>query len=169
MGRPKVTHTLDTILARTDEVGDCLEWQGIMGNGTPQIRIDRKLLMVRRVIREMLFRPAMLGNFLAPSCGNPRCVKPDHIVERSPQQHMKNIAAKVDQRSPTRIAKLQKSKAHLRVVDAAGLVLIRTDSRSAKHIAKEIGCSKSLVSRIRRGDGYREVNASMNPFAGLMR
>jgi hypothetical protein len=170
MGRKKIVQTIDTIMARTDEVGDCLEWQGIMANNsTPQIRIDRKLFSVRRVIREMIGNAAKPGNFLAVSCGNPKCVKPDHIIERTPQQHMTAMAALVQHNHPIRIAKLQKAKRHERVVSDEGLLLIRTDSRKAEDVARELGVSKSLVNRIRRGDCYREVRASNNPFAGLMR
>lgn len=169
MGRPKIVQTIESILARTDEVGECLEWQGIMGHSTPQIRIDRRLLTVRRVIREMLGRPAKPGNFLAPSCGNPKCVKPEHIIERQPHQHMKVMAGKIDHNHPIRVAKLQKAKAHLRVVSEAGLTLIRSDDRKAEEVARELGVSKSLVTKIRRGDCYRDIRASSNPFAGLLR
>ena len=169
MGRKKVIQTLDTILARTDEVGECLEWQGIMANATPQIRIDRKLLSVRRVIRELLGRQAKTGNFLAASCGNSKCVKPEHIIEHTQRQHMKAITSKVDHNHPVRIAKLQKAKQHLRVVSDEALMMIRSDSRSGKVVASELGVSKSLVNKIRRGECYRDVRASSNPFAGLMR
>jgi hypothetical protein len=169
MPRPTIIQTLDTIMARTDEVGDCLEWQGMIRNGTPLIRIARKMHTVRRVIRDMLGNPAAEGNYLAPACQNPKCVKPDHIIERTKSQHMKRIGHMVDHNHPIRIAKLQKAKAHQRVVSAAGLAMIRTDDRKAEDVARELGVSKSLVKKIRRGEAYREVNAAINPFAGLMR
>lgn len=170
MGRPKVIHTLDTILARTDEVGECLEWQGITASsGAPLVKFDGKLMTVRRVIRQLQGKPAVEGNFLAPSCGNPRCIKPAHIVERTPSQHAKQMSACIDFRSPLRIARLQKATAHKRVVSEEGLALIRSDARTAEEVARELGCSKSLVSKIRRGEAYRQVNASANPFAQLLR
>jgi hypothetical protein len=169
MPRPTIVQTLDSILARTDEVGDCLEWQGIMGNNTPQIRIARKLHMVRRVIRDMLGNPAAKGSYLAPSCGNPKCVKPEHIIERTRAQHMKRIAGMIDHNHPIRIAKLQRHAAHRRALGIEGEAIVRTDPRPAQAVADELGVSKSLVNRIRRGDGYRQVDASSNPFAGLMR
>ncbi len=54
-------------------------------------------------------------------------------------------------------------------MSAAGLAIIRTDDRKAEDVARELGVSKSLVKKIRRGEAYREVNAAINPFAGLMR
>ena len=169
MPRPKIIQTLESILSRTDEIGECLEWQGVMGNDTPQIRIDRKLLTVRRVIRELLGKPAARANFLAASCGNPKCVKPEHIIERTRAQHMKQMAARVEHNHPIRIAKLQKAKAHQRVVNDEGLAIIRSSNRRAEDVARELGVSKSLVNKIRRGDAYREVSAISNPFAGLLR
>lgn len=169
MPRPTIVQTLDSIMARTDEVGDCLEWQGMIRNGTPQIRIARKMHTVRRVIRDLLGNPAAEGNYLAPSCGNPKCVKPDHIIERTRAQHMKRIASLVDHNHPIRITKLQKIKAHARKVNEDGLAMIRTDDRKAEDVARELGVSKTLVNKIRRGQAYREVNAAANPFAGLMR
>ena len=169
MGRPKVIQTLETILARTDEVGECLEWQGIMHNGTPQIRIDRKLLSVRRAIRELQGKPASSSVFLATSCGNPKCVHPDHIMARTKTQHMQAMGKLIQHNHPVRIAKLQKAKASERKLDATGLALVLTDPRRAQDVAEELNVSKSLVTRIRRGEAYRQVSAASNPFAGLMR
>jgi hypothetical protein len=168
MGRPKVIHTFETILARTDEVGDCLEWQGIMSHGTPQIRIDRKLLSVRRVIREMQGKPASADAFLASSCGNKKCVNPEHIAARTKSQHMQAMSKLINHNHPVRIAKLQKAKASERVLDDEGLAMVMTDPRRAQDVAEQLSVSKSLVNRIRRGTAYRQVNASMNPFSGLI-
>lgn len=167
MSRPKIVQTTDSILARTDDVGECLEWRGIMGNTTPQIRIDRKLLSVRRVLRELAGRPAKEGNFLTASCGNAKCVNPEHIMERTPREHMRVMVKAVDHNHPIRIAKLQRSKRHMRAVTDDGLAMIRNGDRRADDLARELGVSKSLVNKIRRGDCYKDVAA--NPFAGLMR
>lgn len=166
---PRVTHTLQTILARTDEIGECLEWQGITATqGTPMIKIDGKLLTVRRVIREMLGRPAGTNRFLATSCGNQRCVRPEHIVERTAREHAKRMSMLSDHSSPMRIAKLQAANAHKRVLSAEAASVARSDSRSATEVARELGCSKSLINSIRRGEAYRQVSAAQNPFAQLI-
>jgi hypothetical protein len=146
-----------------------MEWQGFSANSTPQIKIDRKVFSVRRVIRELMGQPAKPQDFLVPSCANAKCVNPRHIKERTQEQHMLEMVKRVDHNNPLRIARLQKSKQHMRVLDDAGVALIRADSRKAQDLADELGCSKSLVNSIRRGVGYRQVNASANPFAGLMR
>lgn len=168
MGRPKAIHTLETILARTDEVGECLEWQGIMNNKTPQVRIDGKLLTVRRFIRDLQGKPASANVFLVPSCGNQKCVHPDHIMDRTRAKHMQVMGKLVQHNHPVRVAKLQKAKASERVLDDNGLAVVLTDPRRAQDVADELRVSKSLVNRIRKGTAYRQVSAATNPFSGLM-
>jgi hypothetical protein len=46
---------------------------------------------------------------------------------------------------------------------------ILTDPRPAAHLAAEMGISRSLVQKIRAGKARKQVSASLNPFAGLMR
>lgn len=169
MPRPVIVQTMETIMARTAEIGECLEWLGMFRNGTPQIRIARKMKTVRRVIRELQGNPTAEGAYLKSSCGNARCVHPEHIIEHTKAQHMKSISKLVEFNHPLRIAKLQKAKAHVRVVSDEGLAIIRSDNRRAKDIADELGVSKTLVNKIRRGQAYRQVSAAVNPFAGLMR
>lgn len=168
MGRPKAIHSLETILARTDEVGECLEWQGIMTHGTPQVRIDRKLLSVRRFIRELQGKSTSAKIFLVPSCGNQKCVRPHHIMDRTMATHMQVMGKLVQHNHPVRVAKLQKAKASERVLDDAGLAVVLGDPRRAQDVADELRVSKSLVNRIRKGTAYRPVSAATNPFSGLM-
>lgn len=168
MGRPKAIHNLETILARTDEVGQCLEWQGIMTHGTPQVRINGKLLSVRRFIRALQGKPTSANVFLVPSCGNSKCVLPDHIMDRTKAKHMQLIGKLVQHNHPVRVAKLQKVKASERVLDDKGLAVVLTDPRCAQDVADELRVSKSLVNRIRKGTAYRQVNAAENPFSGLI-
>jgi len=168
MGRPKVIHTLESVLARTVEVGDCLEWQGFMQDGrTPLIKVHNRLVTVRRFIRQLQGAPAAPGRFLSASCGNPRCVNPAHILERTSKQHARYIASCVDMRHPVRIVKLQRMNAHKRALTDEQVLMVRTDPRSATALAREFGCSKSTVCNIRNGDSYREIAA--NPWDQLLR
>jgi hypothetical protein len=168
MGRPKAVHTLESVLARTTEVGDCLEWQGFMQDGrTPLIKVHNRLVTVRRFIRELQGEPAAPGRFLSASCGNQRCVNPDHILERTSRQHARYIASCVNMRSPVRIVKLQRMNAHRRALTDEQVQVVRTDPRSATALAREFGCSKSVICDIRNGKTYRQVAA--NPWDQLLR
>jgi len=168
MGRPKVTHSLESVLARTTEVGDCLEWQGFMQDGrTPLIKVNNRLVTVRRFIRELQGNPAAPGRFLSASCGNPRCVNPDHILERTSRQHARYIASCVDMRHPVRIVKLQRMNAHKRALTEEQAQMVRVDPRSAAALGRLLGCSKSVICSIRNGQSYRQVAA--NPWDQLLR
>lgn len=133
------------------------------------MKVDRRRKPVRRFLLELLGRPARPGSFVSTTCGNPLCVKPEHIIERSMSHHMRRASKLVNHASPVRIAKLQKHAAVRGILSKDDVMKILNDPRIAREVAEEIGCSKSLVTRVRRGQAYRQVNASMNPFAGLMR
>ena len=166
----KIIHTLESIMARTVEVGDCMEWQGhIRQDNVPYITVNRQYMAVRRLILQLIGKPAKRGNFVGTTCGNHLCVNPEHIIERSMSHHMRRASKLVDHNSPVRIAKLQKHAAVRGILSKDDVLKILNDPRCAREVAEEIGCSKSLVTRVRRGQAYRQVNASVNPFAGLMR
>lgn len=168
MGRPKVIHSLERVLARTTEVGDCLEWRGFMQDGrTPLIKVDNRLVTVRRFIRQLQGAPAAPGRFLSASCGNPRCVNPAHILERTGRQHARYIASCVDMRHPVRIVKLQRMNAHKRALTDEQAQMVRVDPRSAAVLSRLLGCSKSTICSIRNGQSYRQVAA--NPWDQLLR
>lgn len=169
MPPPKVIHTVESVLARAHEIGDCMEWGGYLCSGVPNMTVNRRCRPVRRFLLELLGRPARPGSFVGTTCGNPLCVNPEHIIERSMFHHMRRASKLVDHNCPVRIAKLQKHAAVRGILSKDDVLKILNDPRCAREVAEEIGCSKSLVTRVRRGQAYRQVNASVNPFAGLMR
>ena len=164
----KIIHTLESIMARTVEVGDCMEWQGhIRQDNVPYITVNRQYMAVRRLILQLIGKPAKRGNFVGTTCGNQSCVNPEHIIERSRREHMRYAASMLDHNDPTIVVKQQ--RAVKRLLTPEDVEKIRFDERSATAIAAEVGCCRQVVSRIRRGTSHRIVNASVNPFAGLMR
>lgn len=166
----KITHTIDTLLARTEEIGNCLEWQSTMSStDTPVVKHSGRYMTVRRLIRELEGRPVPRGHFAVPSCGNTKCIRPSHIVERTMSGHASEMASRVEYNSPLRLARLQKLHAHKRVLTWEKVEMIRSDPRTAGEVAAEVGCSKSLVKMVRRGEAYLDRIASSNPFAQLMR
>lgn len=85
--------TLDTVLSRCDEVGDCWLWnQGISSTGYPQASIDgRPGTSVRVYVYDVLMarkRPA--GSNIAARCDNRICCSPLCLVHRSPSKTMAN-------------------------------------------------------------------------------
>lgn len=167
--KPITAQTIESLLARTEEVGECMEWQGYVGNGSPQVSHNGRVTTVRKLMRELQGKPTGKGVFTGVNCGNPLCVNPDHLVDRNMRQHGQMMASRIDYTSPVRTAKLQRAAAGRRKISAEGIAIALSDPRPAAQLAPELGVHRSLIARIRRGQAHRQVNASINPFAGLMR
>lgn len=166
--RTKTLHTVESLMRRTEEVGNCIEWQGYFQNKTPYVQHGDRFMSVRGLIMELLGNKYQGRMFYGVSCGNKACVNPEHIVARPLKAHASYMANQTDHNAPTRIFKLQKAAEKRRVLSEEQLMQVRTDSRTCAEIAASLGVSKSLISKIRRGRSNRMVNAQNNPFWGLM-
>lgn len=177
MAKPITYHTVESLLAKTVEVGDCLEWQGYYATDkyVPYVCHGGKMQAVRKVLCELTGRETPSGKvFFGVSCGNWRCVTPEHIVARQSHQHMNRMtkqSVKVAQ-APARKAKLQaaaRKRDNCKIKDEAMIDAIKADPRSCKAVADELGVSKTVVARYRRGTSGVSRDARINPWAGLLR
>lgn len=166
MTRVITQHTLETLLARTVEVGECNEWLGYIANDVPQVSHAGKMMTVRRLMFEIQGKDVD-GYYIAPSCGNFRCVNPDHTIARTIKAHHKFMNKCGDPNGLIRIIKLQKAARGRRKLTDEQVQQIRSDPRPSRAVAAEHGVSKGLVCLIRAGKAHRAVSA--NPFAGLMK
>lgn len=166
MTRGLTQHTLETLMARTVEVGECNEWLGYIANDTPQVSHGGKMMTVRRLMFELQGK-AVDGYYIAPRCGNFRCVNPAHAIARTKKAHHKIMNQNVDPNGMLRIIKLQQVARGRRKLTDEQVQQIRSDPRPSRAVAAEHGVSKGLVCLIRAGKAHRAVSAS--PFAGLMK
>lgn len=169
MAPKPVIHTLESILARADEVGLCMEWRGAFNGKSPLLKIDRKPVQVRRLIRQLMGRPIPQGHFATVSCDNHRCVKPEHIRVMSPEKFFAKISEEIDHQDPIRTAKIRQARCHARILTEQQALEIRLDPRPSRQVAAQYGCSHDLVNKIRRGQRYKPLHAAANPFSGLIR
>lgn len=168
MTRKITFQTIESLMARTIEVGDCLEWAGRFINRVPVVLHERKTQTVRRVICELKGQKIHKGWVVGPACGNPKCVNERHFVVRNATQHAQAMLRSYDPRAPKLIAKRQ-SRSPWRKTSDEDVHKMRTDPRPSRVVAQELGVHRSLVSRVRKGDVHRQVNASANPWAGLIK
>ena len=171
MTRTLTTHTMETLHTRCVEEGDCWVWSGYVQNGSPYVFQAGKLTAVRQIAMTLSGRPIRIGaKYFATTCGDPLCVNPEHIVCRTPKEHMARMASQVQHRAVSRVVKLQiaaRARAMCKLTEAsANLILL--DERSHREIAIAHGVSRSLVSNIKRGVSWRPVSAQANPWVGLM-
>lgn len=166
--RKKTVHTLETLLAKTEDYGNCMEWTGYYQNKTPFASTNGVLTSVRKMIAEFTGKTVPEGHFVGTTCGNKRCVNPDHLVVRSMKDHASMMAVNVDHTSIIRVAKLHKAAQTRRVLTDDQVMDVMMDSRTTREIANSFGVSKSLICRIKNGTSNRAVTAVNNPFYGLM-
>lgn len=162
----QMVHTERSILSRTQEVGECMEWQGYVQNGTPAVCHEGKVVMVRRLLLQFRGIDLPKGSYAVPKCGNPLCVNPDHIQVRNQSQHAVAMAKNINYSAPERIRKLTDSARELRgKLDIEKAREIRMSDEPGPVLAERYQVNKSMINRIKRGDAWRDIR---NPFAGLM-
>lgn len=164
MSKPQTVHTMQSLLKRTEEVGNCKEWQGYISNQTPKVCHEGKMHSVRRVMLKLLNKKIPAKSFVSSSCCNQKCVNPDHIVIRNLVQHAGVMAGLVQHQNPARLVKLtQKAQVRRKLTDEQIEQIRMTDESCAK-LARDFNVNRSLVSRIRRGEAHRVTQAINNPF-----
>ena len=165
MSKPKTIHTIESIYARTDEVGECRIWKGYSINGTPMVHHNGKMVSVRRVVMSF-FQSGTSAKFLACKCGTPGCVAYHHIERRSAAQHMAamNAASIPAARSPARRARLSASKLAAGKLTPEAVIDIRTSPKKGPELAEQYGVSYRRIRQIRAG----ESSLVQNVWAGLM-
>jgi len=160
----QITHTMESLTARIDEVGECHEWSGYFANRTPQVSHGGRMQSVRRVVLELHGETIAPGQFASCSCRNHACVRYEHIVRRTQKQHMQAMAnaefANPVERSARITAHSRAFKAKLTIELARE---IRASEERAPVLAQIHGVSKSVIHRIRNNEAWRDVS----PFAGL--
>lgn len=162
--------TLDFIHSQCEEVGDCLEWQGYMGQGAPRV-YDRETchyFMVRRVIVEQA-RGLVIphGMRCSARCGNARCVLDAHIMLRSYTQIGQATSKAGRYSTPSiRAAKTtyRRSRNNLKLSIEKAREIRASDLSSDKEAAKH-GVSGALVRSIRANRVWREAVAGSSVFA----
>lgn len=158
--------TLESIIANTEEVGECQEWKGYFCNGTPAVSHDGKMVTVRRLILALEGEPLPPTDFAVPKCRNERCVCRAHIV----REHQKDRVRRLASRAATNVLRnitLSETRRRLHAKLTIDQVReIRASDDSYAVLAKRFGVSKSMVGNIVRGRYWKEHSS---PFAGLMR
>ena len=162
------SYTLEKVFARTEEYGNCLDWTGYCQNKVPHVQHEGVFMPVRKLVWILTGRKANENHFYSTKCGNPKCVHPNHITERSRKEHMKFMSKKVDHNAMSRIANLCKAAEKRRILTDEQVAQVMIDPRSSSEIAADFNCSKTLICRIKRGNANRAALAKNNPFWQLM-
>jgi hypothetical protein len=167
-----MNHTIESMLAQCEEVGECLEWQGRMQNGSPQVFMGKKedgqsrYRTARRVFTELLNgSPLPALQRCIATCGNARCMR--HIGVRTHKQ-IAAIAVKAGaQSTPGFRAAMVRGRRNrpdvkLSIEKARE---IRASGLSGPALAAIYGVNRTAIAAVRRGDMWREALPGASVFS----
>lgn len=166
MAKPRTTHTIESLKAKTIDDAGCWIWQGYYGNKVPSVYQDGTMKPVRKVIASLLGKQLPKRVFIHSSCENSSCVNPDHYKIYTEKQHMAVILKKSHQ-SLTRAANVQryKRKNNAKLNEHIAQEIRLSDETNAS-LARKYGVNKTVISKVRRNLSWVNVN---HPFLSLMR
>lgn len=163
---------IDRIKAKCIEDGDCLIWQGkTYESGAPAASewIDGKdqHVGVRRRAYEEYNKVKLTPQQQVATCGHPGCLAKEHLKlsnasERS-SRGWKNMDAATKLRRSQKLAARQQANRGKVTPEQVAAIL---ESEEGPYVmAKKLGITGCVASRIKRGLSYRTYSA--NPFSGL--
>lgn len=168
MAAPPKTHTVASLLANTEEEGDCLVWKGYYAHPTsPMVYDHGKMVSVRKLLLKLQGKKARRGYYSA-GCANGRCVKPAHIVFRDQQEHSSHMAITI-MAMPAAEA-LRRAKISLKrrsVVTPELQQEILNSHETTAQLVERTGLSKALINLYRRGKAGHTL--AHNPWASLIK
>lgn len=148
---------IEAITARCVEEGECLLWQGHMGNGSPQVYVNDRYWQCRRVVFEAMRGPIPAGRSPVMKCRSPACLNHDHMALMTPAQ-IGALAAKEGKfATPERRARiaLARRNASEKLDSQKVAEILACDT--AREAAQLHGIHKSMAARIRRGEAWAPV------------
>lgn len=158
--------TINWLRARVVIDGDCWVWTGCMNGSTkavPVARIAGRSVTVRRVAAHLGGHDEKARRFTV-TCGNPRCVKPEHVIDESLVRVKKERSERrvSEHERKARIAATKRKKATLTEELVAE---IRASEEPGYRIAKRMGVTPKVIYDAR---AYRTWKDYSSPWAGLM-
>ncbi len=158
---------IDYIRSRCREDGDCWIWRlGFTSRQVPSMHAGKKIVGVRRVVAELLGM-TVAGKKVTNTCGDKRCVCPDHVLPIAASALGKPSAKRTGYAQlAVRNKKISDAKrAHHSKITEAQAREVRESPETLKQVAGRLGISVSTAQRIRAGKLWKTYGAT--PFSGL--
>jgi hypothetical protein len=156
---------MQRIIQRATEEGDCLLWDGVYNNGSPQVYIDGRYQMVRRVLWQLSRGDIPQGLHPRCTCGEPRCISLDHIRLRTVRQIGRDAAKTGAWNSLLRRVKIAAARRKNGKLTQTDVDRIRAADNGAA-IARELGISKSAAQKIRTGKAWAPLGSAYPGWMG---
>jgi hypothetical protein len=132
---------------------DCWPWLAATKQGGygKIVGDDGHFLLAHRAAYELTVGLIPAGHVLCHHCDNPACVNPSHLFIGTQADNLRDMRAKGRDNAP-------RGSRHPRAkVTESLVVMIRSDSRSHRCIARDFGIGKSTVGIIKTGGTWTHV------------
>ena len=168
-----MTHTVESLLARCTDDGDCMIWQGAKSSdGTPAICNDNDSRRNVRARRRMFELSGGKTNQRTPNviatCWNPLCLAPEHLRAVSRRDQMLLAAAAGRLVVPSRDAAQRRNKRaaapKLTMEKARDIRRRHFGGETLTALAGEYGVHVSLVHRVVHNKAWAEGAANSSVF-----
>lgn len=168
MAAPPKTHTIASLLANTEEEGDCLVWKGYYAHPTsPMVYDHGKMVSVRKLLLHLQGEKVVCGYYSA-ACENGRCVRLDHIAFRNQHEHSSHMAVLIMAMPAAEALRRAKISVKRRTVVSFELQQeILNSHETTAQLVKRTGLSKALINLYRRGKAGHTL--AHNPWAMLIK
>ena len=153
------TTTVEDLLARTREDGDCLIWTGRLNHSSGHPKW--KNFTVRRLLWALQHGPLKPSELITSTCGNPRCLEHLAITSRAEIARKTNADPRVKAIKRAKSSAVARKKAKLSMEKARE---IRSSELTGKALAVVYGVSEDLISKVRH---YKAWPEPTSPFSGL--
>lgn len=160
---------IERIKAHVVDSEGCWIWKGATQNNGSPIPVmgwQGKTNKVRRFLAVSLGLQVE-GRVATHKCGNPLCVKPQHVEVVTRSEMQRRIANSTHhQKLASRRARMSETKRSKAKLTAEMVAEIRASTDAQEAIAKRYGVSQATVSEIKRGRLWRDYS---NPWQQLMK
>lgn len=171
-------HVKRLILQRYAVEGDCWEWKSYMTKGTTPIlrheTTEGKTVVspTRKLVALLWGRRICAGYKCIASCGNPRCINPDHILVVHEHAHLRRACKHSHEtgNNALRSAKIASTRRERTTkLDWDKVQAIRASNKSYPALSREFGVSATVIGKVKRHEAWIDYDARNNPFSLLMR
>ncbi len=152
--------------SKVEQVGDCLEWQGMYSNRKPICTWKKhRNTSLRRVVYRLALGDVPENMVVITTCNNTRCVRQAHmklVTKEAFMAKLNNSAATGDRNgSRTRPDRQVRGERHgaakLTAASVREIKKLRQLGLSEPAIAKQLGVSRGAINNIFRGQTWKHV------------
>jgi hypothetical protein len=164
MTKEIIHHTLETLHALCNEVGECWEWKrSTNGAKMPQTRHAGKVVGARKLAFVLAGNEVKDGFYVVPKCKNYRCINPECSKQVTPAKFMKD-ENKGRVKSLATCEKLSTSSRRWAKLTPDDVANIRGSDKPGRQLAQEHGVALKTIWNARNNRTWQEYRS---PWSGL--